>query len=94
MKSIRRQLTLALLAFSLAACIPAGTSAPAPADLPPAATQLPSGNVDDPAGMPVAGTAGMQAIPTSRGPDLAASDPAAVRLASGGLQLVEFFRFT
>lgn len=35
-----------------------------------------------------------QAIATSRGPDLEATDPATVRLDSGGLQLVEFFRFT
>jgi hypothetical protein len=31
---------------------------------------------------------------TSRGPNLEATDPATVSLASGGLQLVEFFRFT
>ncbi len=31
---------------------------------------------------------------TARGPDLVASDPASVSLASGGLQLIEFFRFT
>jgi hypothetical protein len=34
------------------------------------------------------------AAATSRGPELEASDPAAARLDSGGLQLVEFFRFT
>jgi hypothetical protein len=34
------------------------------------------------------------AVATSRGPDLEATDPATVSLASGGLQLVEFFRFT
>ena len=32
-------------------------------------------------------------IATSRGPDLEATDPATVVLASGGLQLVEFFAF-
>lgn len=31
---------------------------------------------------------------TSRGPNLEAVEPATVSLASGGLQLVEFFRFT
>ncbi len=31
---------------------------------------------------------------TSRGPDLEATDPRAVALISGGLQLIEFFRFT
>jgi hypothetical protein len=33
-------------------------------------------------------------VATSRGPELHATDPVTVRLASGGLQLVEFFRFT
>jgi hypothetical protein len=33
-------------------------------------------------------------IATSRGPELHATDPRMVSLASGGLQLVEFFRFT
>jgi hypothetical protein len=35
-----------------------------------------------------------QAVATSRGPELEATDPATVSLASGQLQLVEFFRFT
>jgi hypothetical protein len=33
-------------------------------------------------------------VATSRGPKLEATDPTTVNLASGGLQLVEFFRFT
>ena len=33
-------------------------------------------------------------VATSRGPNLEATDPATVTLASGGLQFVEFFRFT
>ena len=36
----------------------------------------------------------IQAIATSRGPNLEATDPTTVNLASGQLQLVEFFRFT
>ena len=40
----------------------------------------------------------VEAVPataaTSRGPSLEATDPATVSLASGQLQLVEFFRFT
>ncbi|NOH02520.1 MAG: hypothetical protein HND47_11480 [Chloroflexi bacterium] len=36
----------------------------------------------------------IQAIATSRGPSLEATDPTTVSLASGQLQLVEFFRFT
>jgi len=39
-------------------------------------------------------TSSVQAVATSRGPDLEATDPSTVSLASGGLQLVEFFRFT
>jgi hypothetical protein len=35
-----------------------------------------------------------QAVATSRGPNLEATDPTSVSLASGDLQLVEFFRFT
>jgi hypothetical protein len=35
-----------------------------------------------------------QPVATSRGPDLHATDPTTVNLASGGLQFVEFFRFT
>jgi hypothetical protein len=36
----------------------------------------------------------VQAVATSRGPNLEATDPSTVSLASGQLQLVEFFRFT
>jgi hypothetical protein len=36
----------------------------------------------------------VQAVATSRGPDLEATDPSTVSLASGQLHLVEFFRFT
>jgi hypothetical protein len=39
-------------------------------------------------------TALAQPAATSRGPELEATDPSTVALASGGLQLVEFFRFT
>jgi len=39
-------------------------------------------------------TATVQAVATSRGPNLEATDPTTVSLASGGVQLVEFFRFT
>jgi len=35
----------------------------------------------------------LQAIATSRGPNLEATDPTTVSLASGGFQLVEFFEF-
>ena len=35
-----------------------------------------------------------QSVATSRGPELHATDPTTVSLASGQLQFVEFFRFT
>ena len=83
----------------LAACAPAASETPPSAALteppsaalatatpvapaPEAATQS---SVSQPTALPVA---------TSRGPDLHATDPATVSLASGGLQFVEFFRFT
>jgi hypothetical protein len=39
-------------------------------------------------------TSAITPIATSRGPNLEATDPATVKLDSGGLLLVEFFRFT
>lgn len=99
--------SLILAALFLAACA-SGTSTLAPVQpeavgpsQPPsedpavAATQ-----VSDPIATSLpeqpAATAPVEALPaaTSRGPDLHATDPATVSLASGGLQLVEFFRFT
>lgn len=75
---------VAVLAAS--SCASAGTSAPAlptvesvPA---PQATLAPTSIAD------------IQIVPTSRGPNLEATDPATVSLAAGQLQLVEFFRFT
>ncbi len=90
-------LTMSLVAVLLAvSCAPAETAPPpsptadsnphtaAPTDAPaPEATAAPPTALVD-----------IQAVPTSRGPDLHATDPSTVSLASGGLQLVEFFRFT
>ena len=91
--------TLLLIAVLLAACAPkAVTHAPARAEALPtsmtplvevvqptlaAATQVPA--ADAPTALPIA---------TSRGPDLHATDPSTVSLASGELHFVEFFRFT
>jgi hypothetical protein len=87
MTASRIFLTLGLLAVLLAsACAPAVTASPAaemtvtPTPLEATATLAPTEAV-----LPVA---------TSRGPNLEATDPSTVALASGGLQLVEFFRFT
>ncbi len=101
MTKIRILLSLSLLAVFLAACAP-GTSTVAPTE---PATVPPSASV--PAPTPTADTSAQDtAVPTqvppatavpnatSRGPDLHATDPTTVNLASGGLQLVEFFRFT
>ncbi len=87
--------TLGLLAVLLAsACAPAATS-PTPA--PVAATLTESAA---PANLPtqpeatLAPTESALPVATSRGPNLEATNPTTVTLASGGLQLVEFFRFT
>ncbi len=77
-------------------CAPAAPAAPI-AEAPIPATAAP---VDSsaPAATAVAPTQSLevevQAVATSRGPNLQATDPATVSLASGQLQLVEFFRFT
>ncbi len=73
------------------ACAPAslplaeitGTPSLVPTRAVPTASQTESSPTGTPA--PVA---------TSRGPDLEATDPLTVSLASGEIQLVEFFRFT
>jgi glucose/arabinose dehydrogenase len=103
---LRSILTIGLLAvFLLVACAPAASQPEAPAQpaspeseapAQPAAqptesrpqaaqTELPV--TETPAGLP-------QPVATSRGPNLEATDPSTVSLASGDLQLVEFFRFT
>ena len=107
MMKFRFLASLILTAVLLAACAP-GTSTVAPAQ--PAVVEPSQTAVLDPVGAatPVvdpgatsvpelpAATAPVEAQPvaTSRGPDLHATDPTTVSLASGGLQLVEFFRFT
>jgi hypothetical protein len=86
---------LGLVAVLLkASCTPAVTNAPfAPSVVSAPATATPA---DLPAASVPASTqvVEVQAIATSRGPKLEATDPATVSLASGQLQLVEFFRFT
>lgn len=96
----RSLFTLTLVAALLAACAPessptdppAAATEPPPVNLPTATlaaptlaatTEVPPG--EEATALPVA---------TSRGPDLHATDPTTVSLASGGLQFVEFFRFT
>lgn len=103
----RSIVTIGLLAFMLmAGCAPGVPSAPVqtvpPEPLESEPTVLPSPApvegqpqeavievppTEAPAELP-------QVVATSRGPDLEATDPSTVSLASGDLQLVEFFRFT
>lgn len=84
--------TLGLAAvLTLAACAPAVPASPAPTV--PAATQTPE-TAPKPTVQVEAASPTPVAVATSRGPNLEATDPATVALASGGLQLVEFFRFT
>jgi len=89
-----------LAAIGLSSCAPAVSSAtPVPIEASPTASvpetatladlALPEATVSAPT-QPV----DIQAVATSRGPNLEATDPFTVVLASGQLQLVEFFRFT
>ncbi|MBC7878040.1 MAG: hypothetical protein H7Y59_12800 [Anaerolineales bacterium] len=89
-------LTVSLLAVSVAvSCAPAAaTNAPTdavviPATEAPINSSSPEATASVPAEVPV-----VEAAATSRGPNLEATDPTTVNLASGQLQLVEFFRFT
>ncbi len=88
------------IAFALSSCATAATSVPvlpvevqplpataAPADLSTAVNLQPTA-------VPATQVIEVQAVATSRGPNLEATDPATVNLAAGQLQLVEFFRFT
>jgi hypothetical protein len=88
--------SLALVAVLAAACAP-GTSTVAPPQpdvVEPAAT-VSADTAVPPADVPTeAAAATALPVATSRGPDLHATDPATVSLASGQLHFVEFFRFT
>jgi hypothetical protein len=91
-------LNLSLLALLLASCAPAAvTELPAqPAAIVPSVT--PAVNLTATYNLELSSaTPAMETplpIATSRGPNLEATDPVTVNLASGGLQFVEFFRFT
>jgi hypothetical protein len=102
------RISLSLLAVLLAACAPDAIPSNPPAAATQAPTILEPGATLasptlEPASQPLlsgatreAGSAveGPLPVATSRGPDLDATDPATVSLAAGGLQFVEFFRFT
>ena len=90
-------------AIGLVAVLLTSSCAPTPAapivDTAPPASVAPEASVPQPTAAAEATDAPtqaveVQAVATSRGPNLEATDPATVSLASGQLQLVEFFRFT
>ena len=99
---------LSLLVLLLAACAPAAV-APEPSDGQPPApivgeptatafAPVDSAPADPATDVGAASTEEVAVAPlpvaTSRGDGLHATDPSPVNLASGGLQFVEFFRFT
>jgi len=98
----RLLLTFPLITVLLASCASQTVNQPAnqPQAAPPAAQAsvtpfLPAQPTADPGQVSVpASTATPLPIATSRGPNLEATDPRTVSLASGNLQFVEFFRFT
>ncbi len=83
--------------LAAAACSPAQTPAPTAVIPTPTATvaAIATSSESPTPNLPTA-TAMASPLPeaTSRGPNLEATDPGSVELASGSLQLVEFFRFT
>ena len=98
---IRFLLTLSLFVVLLAACgsVESATpTSPPAATLPPTAVlpteTIPAPTLEAPTLPAPSEAATTLPIATSRGPDLEATDPTTVSLASGGLQFVEFFRFT
>ncbi len=96
-------LSLGLLVVLLASCVPvAATEAPVqPVAIVPSATFPPPAPTLDQGVLPTqvieAPTEAIAPTPfpvaTSRGPNLEATDPMTVSMASGGLQFVEFFEF-
>jgi hypothetical protein len=93
---------LIFLTVTLVAMLVAVSCAPA-ADVTPIAVStdavvIPATEAEELVATPLSPTATqsveVQAVATSRGPNLEATDPTTVSLASGQLHLVEFFRFT
>jgi hypothetical protein len=82
-----------LTGLVVVSCAPASTPVQqVPTDVLPSATAAPAATLAS--GVVPTSTVIVQAVATSRGSELEATDPATVNLASGQLQLVEFFRFT
>ena len=95
--------SLSLLLLLMAACAPAAVSTEAPVAQPIVAEPTPTAFQPSDASAPAPAT-DADSVPTeavaplpvatSRGDNLHATAPSTVSLASGGLQFVEFFRFT
>ncbi len=97
MTKIRFFPRLILPAVLLAACAPGAASTnPPAATQPPTVASTPTLAAPPLETVPQPAPSEATALPiaTSRGPDLHATDPTTVNLASGGLQFVEFIRFT
>lgn len=104
-RSMHRLLRLGWLAVFLASCAPAAATA-TPEPLPTALIETTSTQVPPTEPVSVLPTETIPALPTetlaptpypvatSRGPNLEATDPSTVNLASGQIQFIEFFRFT
>ena len=100
---MKKRLFLSLLVILLTACAPAETSTAFPVAASATSTnvEVTSTAVVNVTQTQVAAEAlnsaapppTVQALATSRGPHLEATDPQTVSMASGGLQFVEFFEF-
>ena len=84
-------LVIALLAIS---CAPAAPNETAPPVVEATVTVASASGVETAVPQVEATLPAVLPVVTPRGDSLEATDPATVSLASGGLQLVEFFRFT
>ena len=93
MRKSRVLLRISLFAVLFAACAPAETSTRSPeaASATPIIIESTATPIVDLTATPAQT---VQAVATPRGPNLEAIDPTTVGLASGGVQFVEFFRFT
>jgi len=93
--------TLILAAVLFAACAPATVTVTPAQSVAPVVAIVPSATPLVEVAAPTLAAAPTEAlaptafpVATSRGPNLEATDPSTVSLASGNIQFVEFFRFT
>ena len=82
-----------LLVLLLSACSGAAATSPTSTEL-AIVSQASSATIAHPTVSAISTATQVQAVATSRGPNLEATDPLTVSLASGQPLLVEFFRFT